>query len=491
MASLVQGTTLGQQQRQQQELQLSLQAQQRLQLLALPLQKLSAELRQRAEQNPFLLYEPPLLELPCGSFHEAAAADLAQEDNPDYFLNGREGFGESRDWVDQTEAQRRYDRRLASLTEPETLYRHLEKQVRERYGEGSKRDLLLLICDALDADGYLRQTPRELLSSWWSLHHGQPEYAEERDMTAAIAEVQTLDPPGVGARSLAECLELQVRADTAYSTERALRLKMCHRLSALLTESPERFARTLGCSIEEFRRVLAYLRTLNPFPGRAFAAEPPPEPPEIVAVRHEAGVWIARCYEEQLPLFKMDEAAVALAKANIRTREERGTVAELEAQARLWTEAYRERNETLRRVAQLIFDRQTDFLESGGDTATLKPLSQRDIAAAIGYDESTVSRTIKEKVVRVAGRGMLLPLKAFFSHALPMTQDATAEAVSDQQAKSALKALIEREDSAHPLSDQALTEALARQGISLARRTVAKYREQLGILSTRERRRTL
>jgi RNA polymerase sigma-54 factor len=256
----------------------------------------------------------------------------------------------------------------------------------------------------------------------------------------------------------------------------------------LLTDSPAQLAKTLQCTPEQFSDALAYIRTLNPFPGRGFAKEPPPEPPEIVAVRHADGHWVAQCNEEDLPLFRMNEEAVASAKAHAKSKDDRECITEYEMQARLWTEAYRERNETLRRVAQLVFDRQTPFLESGGDPATLKPLLQRDIAEVIGYDESTISRAVKEKVVRVSGSQKLLPLKSFFTHALPTSANTATDAVSEQQAKSALKALIDAEDRKHPLSDQALMEALAAQHILLARRTVAKYREQLGIPSTRERR---
>lgn len=491
MLTLKPDTQIRQQQRQTQELQLSLRAQQRLELLGLQRQKLSTALRQRAEQNPFLEYEPPITTVAAGTLFEDVAADMDQEDNPDYLFSGREGFGDLREPAAQAAATARHDYLILSQTEPETLYRHLEKQVLENMTPGAERDQVLLICDALDADGYLRQSPHELLADWWELHHGRPERADERDMIAAIATVQTLDPPGVGARSLAECLELQVRADPAYAPERALRLKLCQRLNALLTETPAQLARTLRCTPEQLAEALAYLRTLNPFPGRAFAAEPPPEPPEILAVKAPEGHWIARCNEEDLPLFRVNEQAVSEAKTHAHTKQDRTLVSEWEAQARLWSEAYRERNETLRRVAQLIFDRQPDFLNSGGDPATLKPLLQRDIAEAIGYDESTISRAVKEKVVCVATAHKLLPLKAFFTHALPASASQAGEAVSEQQAKSALKALIDAEDRTHPLSDQTLTDTLAKQGIPLARRTVAKYREQLGILSTRERRRKL
>lgn len=489
MLKLQQSNGLQQQQRQTQELQLSLRAQQRLELLGLQVGKLTTELRQRAEQNPFIEFEPPLHEVAIGNFSESVAVDMDQEGNADYFLSGHEGYGDQRDPVAQAERAARHDYLIASYSAPETLYQHLEKQVLEQYPPGAFREQILLICDALNSDGYLKRSPHELLADWWELHHGHyPEHAEERDIIKVISEVQKLDPPGVGARSIPECLELQVRADPAYSPERTIRLKLCQRLNALLTETPVQLAKTLRCTPEQLADALAYIRTLNPFPGRAFANEPPPEQPEIVAIKGEDGYWRARCNEADLPLFRMNEAAVATAKEHPLSKEERATITEWEAQARLWTEAYHERNETLRRVAQLVFDRQIDFLESGGNPATLKPLLQRDIAEAIGYDESTISRAVKEKIVRIAGTKKLLPLKAFFTHALPSSAGSHVEAVSEQQAKSALKALIDAEDRAHPLSDQALMEALAKQNIPLARRTVAKYREQLGIPSTRERR---
>lgn len=488
MLSLTQSTGLQQQQRQSQELQLSLRAQQRLEFLGLQVQKLSTTLRLRAEQNPFLEYEPPLNQMADGDFHEAGAREMLYEETNDYLLSGHEGYGKHLDDAEQKEAVRRHDYQILSLTEPETLYRHLEKQVLELYPPGAEREQILLICDALNRDGYLHKPPGELQADWWELHHGRPERAEEYDIIDAIKKVQALDPPGVGARSLAECLELQVRADPTYSSARTLRLKLCQRLDDLIKYPSEKIARTLQCSLDELAAARAYLATLNPFPGRAFTDEPPPEPPEITAVKGKHGAWIAQCNAEDLPLFRVDESALADAKEAVVKKEERAQIAEWEAQARLWAEAYNERNATLREVAQRIFDRQTDFLDSAGDPATLKPLLQREIAEVLGYDESTISRAIKEKSVRIGHTNKYLPLKAFFSHSASNTMPQDGSAVSDQQVKSAIKALIDAEDHSNPLSDQALTEALAAQQIVLARRTVAKYREQLKIPSTRERR---
>ncbi len=478
---------IGQWQRPAQEQTLSLQARQRLALLPLSLPELHVALRQKAEQNPFLEYAASLPTESLEALTDATLAAESAQDTADYFNAGFEGYGDQADPNAREAAERYHAWQVLSQTESVTLYRHLEQQVLRQLEPGTMRDLVLFLCDALDGDGYLRVPTQTLLSDWWQLCHGAPTLATEADITRAIDFLQGLDPVGVGARSLAECLALQVRADPTPSTERGLRLRLCHRLGQLLTESPEHLAHLLHCTREELASALAYLRTLNPFPGRAFAAKEPLESPEVVAVP-EADGWRAVCDERLQPLFRVDEASVATAKAAMASRAERETVADLEQRARLWVEAYHGRNETLRRVAQAAFDVQGDFLASGGDPATLRPLTQRTLAERVGLDESIVSRAIKEKAVRVATGRHLIPLKAFFSHALPVALP-DAEAISEQQAKQALQALVTAESAAHPLSDQALATALAKQGISLARRTVAKYREQLGIPSTRERRR--
>lgn len=489
MAAFTQQLTPGvsQQQRQTQSPALSELAQQRLKLLPLQVNELTMFLRQRAEANPFLEFEPPVQ---TESFEELRDAALSEDpydaDGADYLLNGREGYGDDRDPETAAEAAARHDRLILSQTEPLTLYRHLELQVKRLLPPGAKRDLALLVCDALDDDGYLRTPIAELESAWWESCGGRPLLTERADIEAAVRLVQSLDPVGVGARSPEECLLLQVKADPAYDVTRDLRIRLCHALNAILTESPEQMARRLRCTVEEYRAALASLRQLSPYPGRAFAPKENPEQPEIVAVQDETGRWCAICDERLFPLFRVDEASVKRAREGVATPDDRKWITQQTAEARLLVAAYHERNETLRRVAQAVFDHQPAFLAAGGDPAHLRPLLQRDIAREIGYDESIISRTVKDKSVRLATAAKPIPFKAFFTHALP--QSAGAEgAVSDQQVKQAIKELIAEENPACPLSDQALTERLAAKGMPLARRTVAKYREGLGIPSTRDR----
>ncbi len=469
--------------RQAQEQALSLQTQERMKLLALPLPELRTALRQSAEQNPFLEYEPCAPTVSLDEALDQARREADEGEQLDYYNSSLEGFGDQMDAVDRSELERQQDWRILNLTEPETLYRHLARQVEEQFEAGWQRELLLFICDALDTDGYLRVSSHTLLQDWWGLWGSTlpQSVATEAAIAKAIRQVQQLDPVGVGARSLGECLALQVKADTAYREERGLYLKLCHQLDLVLTLSQERLAKRLGCTLGALQDALAYLRGLDPFPGRQFATREPLASPEVVALPMADGTWRAVCEIERFPLFRVDEGAVAQARTSALSREEQRVVESFAGDARRLVEAYHERNDTLERIAQLIFDRQPAFLASGGDATTLRPLLQCDIAKAIGYDESTVSRALKDKYVRLPTTQKLLPLKAFF------TRQGVSETMTEVQLKEALRRLIEAEDARHPLSDQALADALAKEGVPLARRTVTKYREALGIPSTRER----
>ena len=498
------GQTAGfqQQARQEQRQHLSLQARQQLRLLKLPLFELSTELRQQAELNPFLEFLPPRMEIASGSLYESNEKDLKESTNRDYLLNGYEGYGDQKDWSAQADEASRRDFFLTNQVAPITLYRHLETQVLRAYEPGPKRDLILFVCDQLDKEGYLRnddalktpKTPRAILLDWWEFHHGQPPLSEEKDIIEAIKAVQRLDPVGVGARSIAESFELQIRADERTTSARTLRIQLCQNLSLLNKGAAgvHELCKRLHCTHDELLEAIAYLKTLNRAPGNAFLEERPPEEPEIFAIQSTNGAWIASCNEALLPIFRVNNQAITAVKPLLSKPEETQWIKEKEAEARLWAESYAERNETLRRVAQQVFNRQTDFLNSAGNPAFLKPLLQKEIAEVLDFDESTISRAVTEKVVCLLPSRKKLPLKEFFTRALPTTDvSASGEAFSDQQAKHALRELIEAEDRTHPLSDQALMELLNQQGFSLKRRTVAKYRESLGILSTRERRQTI
>ncbi len=474
--------------RQTQRQALSQQTRQYLKLLQLPTLALQTELRQLAEQSPFLTYDLPQHTLSYDTLTEKERIQVAESEDADYLNAGREGYGDLADPTAQAEAERRYDYRLASVTAQPSLYQHLLAQLPTvTLPHGVSVDLVEFLCGQLDERGYLRLDKEALLTAWAGLHRGIAGLTEE-GLEAAIKTVQQLDPVGIGARSLQECLLLQVQADMRTLPNRALYLRLCRNLAAVEHDSPTQLCRRLQCTAAELHEALHYLRTLNPAPGSAFA---PPEPyfvPDILAVRDAEGRWRAVTDTAALPTFRLDEAALASAEALAKERSERSFVAAAKLEAQQILSAFHERNASLQRIAQIIFDRQQAFLEGGCDIAALRPLQQKEVAAAVGYHRSTISRAVKDKMVKIAGKRIPIPLALFFTHAVNAESKTPEAPLSDHKVRAAIKALIADEDKRKPLSDEAIVKQLAAQGMHLARRTVAKYRTQLAIPSTHQRR---
>lgn len=493
---------------QRQEVTLSRLAQQRLAFLQQPLVALNQSLRAKAEANPFLIYEPSL---PTESLDvtqdrlireesldrtdpsaSTSIYDRLNHENLEYFNDNLDSFNESMSEEQRLAATEAHDRKISSYSAPETLTEHLEQQILTQFEPGPQRDLILYLSASLDDRGYL-VTPQEEMIEELRAQRGRGSVLSlTKELSTAIGLLQTLDPVGIGARSLEECLALQVKADPTYSDQRALRLKLCNILPRLLVDTPEQLAHRLQCTVEELEDAREYLRTLNPMPGKIFAPSKPIESPEILARQDATGRWIAACDERQLPLFALNTDLILETKGATLSSEERANVNLLESEARLFVDAYENRNKTLCLIAQAIFDRQGEFLSSGANPALLKPLTQRTIARALHFDDSTISRAINGKLVQLPTRAKPLPLKSCFSHSTLTRQTSAGESFfSDQQVKAALRALIEKEDPSRPYSDQKLMEKLHARGLKIARRTIAKYREHLGIGSTHERRQQL
>lgn len=481
-AALVQAPTQVQRQA------LSMQARRCLELLQLPRQDLQIRLRQFAEQNPFLEYAPPAGTVSLDALREATAAANDSLEDPDYLNNGYEGYGDQADPDRLREESKAHDYGLSLLTADETLYGHLERQIPTlTRSPGVSEELIRFLCGSLAPDGYLRTPKDELLADWSVLHHGILS-VDETLLERAVKDLQTLDPSGIGARTLQECLLLQVRADSRVLPDRALYLRLCRHLARVPVESTATMTRLLGCTESEYRDALAYLKTLNPAPGSAYAHTDPLPPPDLTAVRDATGRWIAIATDDTQPVFALDEEAIERAGQAAKTPDERRYVRETQTAARRLVSAVEERNETLLRVAQAVFDRQQDYLGRRCDSAWLRPLRQSAVAEVLGCSASTVSRAVKDKTVRVPGKRVPVPLSGFFSHAVPRIGEGSDEAVSDHRIRAAIRGLVDREDKAAPLSDGALCAALRREGYRIARRTVAKYRTQLNIPSTRDRR---
>lgn len=338
----------------------------------------------------------------------------------------------------------------------------------------SPRDLAIgeAIIDALDEDGYLRE-PLEALAAATGLSP-PPDAGELR---AVLHHVQQLDPPGCGARDLGECLRLQLALLDPATPGLALARRLAEgHLEALARLPPERLAERLGEPVEAVASASALLRRLDPRPGARHAGAMPEYVQPDAMVLRQHGVWrvrmlhgpglrIARHYERLIGRCRQEDDAWL-----------RGQLQE----ARWLIRALENRSDTLRRVAEAIVRAQSGFLDHGPEA--MRPLTLRDIAEELGLHESTISRATTRKYLRTP-RGTF-EFKHFFGAGLATEHGGAASALAVQ---ALIRRLIAAEPPGKPLSDQALAEQLKAQGIQVARRTVAKYREALGIPPSSER----
>ena len=343
------------------------------------------------------------------------------------------------------------------LPAPEdSLAEHLSRQLCMGTRDPRTVDLANWIIWNLDGEGYLREDLAGLAATT-----GAPVAELER----ALAVVQSLDPVGVGARSLRECLLLQMQAEPDPDPV-AIELIDRH-LKALSERRYEDLARALGEPSERIVAALASIRRLEPRPGRPFAGAPAQTVRPEVAIERAGDTYCVVLKDEDLP-------RVGLARRHwAEAAEARGDSASALAASGLIT-ALERRRETVRGVVESIVRRQPDFLEHG--PGRLRPLSFREVAGDVGVHESTVSRAVAHRYVDTPHG--VLPLRSFFTNRLPGDPDGT---VSPAAARQRIRELIEAEDPTTPLADGKIAHALATVGIRIARRTVVKYRDMLGI----------
>ena len=340
--------------------------------------------------------------------------------------------------------------------------------------ERDKR-LALLVIAHLDEDGYLGASLEELRT----LAATEIADVEPEELAIALKQVQNLEPAGVGARSLAECLALQLRAlpsDTEYRDE-ALTLATEH-LDALASRDFNRLRRLLGLDEEALRAVRALILTLNPKPGLAWTVTETRYVVPDVVVKRASGRWMASLNRDAMPRLRINKMYADLLHAS---REAGGgNLAGQLQEARWLIKNVRQRFDTILRVTQAIVDRQRAFFEHG--EVAMRPLVLREIAEVVGLHESTISRVTTQKFM-LTPRG-IFELKYFFgSH---VSTDAGG-ACSSTAIRALIKQLVAAEDGRRPLSDHRISGLLAEQGIQVARRTVAKYREALHIQPASQR----
>lgn len=328
------------------------------------------------------------------------------------------------------------------------------------------RSLVRFLIEALDDDGYLSSPLEELLSTL------PPELdIEIDDLEIALRYIQSFDPVGIGARSPKECLALQLKAMPENEVRTLALIIVDQHLELLAARDFAKIRRSTACDDENLRAAHALIVSLNPRPGARFAQEEARYITPDVIVKKLKGKWTAYINPDAYPRLRINRLY-----AEILSKQRRGNgnlTGQLQ-EARWLIKNMQQRFDTIHRVTQAIVERQRQFFEHG--EVAMRPLVLREIADVLGLHESTVSRVTSQKYMATP-RG-IFELKYFFgSH---VSTD-TGGACSATAIRALIKQLIGAEDGKKPLSDSQLSEILGQQGIVVARRTVAKYRESLNI----------
>jgi RNA polymerase sigma-54 factor len=365
----------------------------------------------------------------------------------------------------------------ANRHRPPSLREHLEWQAGVHTFTPQQAEIASHLLDAINDDGYLEDWDAVAARLQDSLQ------ATRAEIEAVLAAIQDFDPPGVGARSLSECLTLQLRQLPADAPGRAaaLRLAAPECLEMLAAHDHTLLQRRLQLEADALQAGIRLLQSLQPRPGTPFSH---PESqyivPEVFVTRHKDR-WRVSLNPDITPRLRINPEYLRLVRRADQSTDQQTLKQHLQ-EARYFLNSLKSRNETLLRVSQCIVEEQRAFLEYGEEA--MKPLVLRDVAAQLGVHESTVSRAIANKYMHTP-RG-LYELKYFFSSHVQTTTGGSASATAIQ---AMIKRLIQQEPPAEPLSDSRLAELLLQDGIRIARRTVAKYREELHIPPSHERRR--
>ena len=477
---------------------------QSMEILQLPIMALQERIEQEMEDNPALEqqsdsdepaedyeYENP--DAPADTERELVVDEKNNnEDDFERLMNMAENLPDdyeerSRPTRDQVDAagDRQHDAMASISTRPESLSEYLEHQLSWFNLEPELLKMAERIIFSLDSNGYLMTplvdvlppTPAELNGSAESWRDEQLALAER-----ALAIVQHLDPPGVGARNLRECLLLQLTPGMPMYEE--LRTLIENHLEDMENNRLPQIAKKTGYSIDRIKETWEELRHLKPKPGADFGDTTVPSVmPDVFVERNDEGRYEVRLEERQLPPLCISPNMRRLLQQAASTKDkETQEYIKKKVNSAMWLiDAIGQRRNTLTRVAQAIVDHQTKFLDEGPQF--IEPLKMQQIAEKVGVHVTTVSRAVDDKWIQ-SPRG-IFPLKRFF---VGGTTSADGEEVAWDRVRLKLQEIVDNEDKRKPFSDDALVEELAKAGITLARRTVTKYRKALDIPSSRQRR---
>jgi RNA polymerase sigma-54 factor len=360
-----------------------------------------------------------------------------------------------------------------TLTSEVGLAEHLQRQLNLATADFEDRLIGAYLINAIDEAGYLTETVAEVAERIGAA----PERVEQ-----LLARIQTFDPPGIGARNLAECLAIQLRERNRFDP--AMQALVTH-LDLVARRDLAALKRLCKVDEEDLADMLAEIRQLEPKPGRAFGSAPIDVlVPDVVVRAAPDGSWLVELNPDTLPRVLVNQSYYARVSKTARNDSEKAFLTDCMQNAHWLARSLDQRAKTILKVATEIVRQQDGFFRHG--VAFLRPLNLKTVADEIGMHESTVSRVTSNKAIGTS-RGTF-EMKYFFKAAI--AGSAGAESHSSESVRQRIKQMIDSEPPTAVLSDDALVHKLKEEGVDIARRTVAKYRESLRIPSSVERRRS-
>lgn len=465
-----------------QQLTLTPQLQQSIRLLQLSTLELSQEISQMLQENPMLerMDGADRFENAPGEGGEGGEAPGEEAPRPE-----RDEVYDEMAWGDRAVAPSHgsghdddddHDYQQADAHH-DSLHQHLHDQLSMTPLGERDRQLVRLLIEAVDDDGYLTSSLEELAEMLAELPSDELEL-DPLELTAALKLLQSFEPAGVGARDLGECLWLQLNALPADTPNLSLAKTLVKEHLPLLAEREYgKLKKLLGLTDQQFIQLRQLITSLNPRPGAAFAPLDARYVVPDVFVKKVKGLWIASLNPDAVPKLRINEMYAGILRAN---RDGGGGLSAQLQEARWLIKNVQQRFETILKVSQAIVDRQRMFFEHG--EVAMRPLTLKEIAETVDLHESTISRVTTQKYM-MTPRG-LFEFKYFFGSSLATEEGG---ATSSTAMKALIKQFIEAENPAKPLSDNAIAEQLGKQGFVVARRTVAKYRELMNIPPANQR----
>ena len=439
---------------------------QTIKLIELPIQDLEQRVRRELEDNPVL----DDTSSSDGEDSKEVSLDeiQAQDDYIPEYKTKVSNWGK--------DARPEYN----TFSVKESPFQNLYDQLAFRNLSAKDMDIAVFIVGSLDEDGYLR---RDLDSLVDDLAFRAGIECEREDVERMLKVVQSLDPPGIGARDLRECLLLQLRAAPQTDKVKTAIDILDRDFDAFAGKHYAKIMQSRGLNEDALKAVLKVIVRLNPSPGGSIGDSYEDVAEQIVPdfiLKEEDGKISFTMPRFNIPEIRINKKYAGMLEqarggTDRQKREAANFVKEKMDSAKWFIEALKQRQNTLSKTMQAIIDFQYPFFESG-DEAKLKPMILEDIAKVTGFDISTISRVVNSKYIETPYK--IYPLKYFFSEGLV---NKSGEEVSTRELKTVLKQIVDAENKHKPLTDEQLVAELSKKGYNVARRTIAKYRDQLGI----------